>query len=158
MAKKLPKGMTAVTPHLVIAGAEKALDFYVRVFGATEDYRLAGPDGKVAHAQIRIGGAPIMLGEEAPDWGSFSPRTLKGSPVAVHLYVDDVDAFMAKAEKGGAKITAPAADMFWGDRYGKLEDPFGHRWSVATFVREVGPEEMEKAMAEMMKDAHKQSA
>jgi PhnB protein len=158
MAKKLPKGMTAVTPHLVIAGAGKALDFYVRVFGATEDYRLAGPDGKVAHAQIRIGGAPIMLGEEAPDWGAFSPKSLKGSPVAIHLYVDDVDGFMAKAEKGGAKITSPAADMFWGDRYGKLEDPFGHRWSVATFVREVGPEEMDKAMKEMMKDAPKQAA
>lgn len=145
----IPEGMTAVTPHLVIAGAAEALDFYVRALGAVEEFRMPGPNGKLMHAQMRIGGCAIMLGEEAPDWGIIGPKTLKGSPVNIHLYVDDADAFVARAVKAGAKITMPVADQFWGDRYGKIEDPYGHRWSVATHVRDVSPAEMMEAMRNM---------
>ena len=152
MPKHIPKGMTAVTPHLVIKGAAEAIEFYKKAFGAKEESRLAMPDGSIGHAQIRIGDAAIMIGEEAPDWGAVGPKALKGSPVTIHLYVEDADAFAAKAAKAGCKVTAPVDYMFWGDRYGKLEDPFGHHWSVATFVKEVSPKEMEKAMREMMKD------
>jgi PhnB protein len=148
----IPEGMGAVTPYLVIAGAAEALDFYVRAFGAVDELRMPGPDGKLMHAQMRIGGAAIMLGEEAPAWGALGPKTLNGSPVNIHLYVEDADAFMARAEKAGARVTMPAADMFWGDRYGKLEDPFGHRWSIATHVREVSPGEMMEAMRNMPKE------
>jgi uncharacterized glyoxalase superfamily protein PhnB len=152
MPKHIPEGMPAVTPHLVIAGAAEAIEFYKRAFGATEEFRMPGPDGKIAHAQIRIGGSPIMLGEEAPAWGALGPKTLGGSPVNIHLYVEDADAMASRAEKAGAKITMPVADMFWGDRYGKLEDPFGHRWSVATHVRDVSPDEMVEAMRNMPKE------
>jgi PhnB protein len=152
MPKHIPEGMPAVTPHLVIAGAAEAIEFYKRAFGATEEFRMPGPDGKIAHAQIRIGGSPIMLGEEAPSWGALGPKTLGGSPVNIHLYVEDADAMASRAEKAGAKITMPVADMFWGDRYGKLEDPFGHRWSVATHVRDVSPDEMVEAMRNMPKE------
>jgi PhnB protein len=148
-SKPIPEGMTAVTPHLVIAGAAEALDFYVQAFGAVEEFRMPGPDGKLVHAQIRIGGSAIMLGEEMASCGALGPKALKGSPVTIHLYVDDADAFTAKAAKAGAKVTMPVADMFWGDRYGQLEDPFGHRWSVATHVREVSPEDMAEAMRNM---------
>src|SRR5258708_3435631 len=136
MPKHIPEGMSAVTPHLVIRGADEAIEFYKKAFGAVEEFRMPGPDGKLAHAQIRIGGSAIMLGEEAPSWGALGPKAIGGSPVNIHLYVENADATMARAEKAGAKVTMPVADMFWGDRYGKLEDPYGHRWSLATFVRQ----------------------
>ena len=148
--KYIGTGMTAVTPHLVCAGVAEAIDFYKRAFGATEESRLPGPDGKIMHAAVRINGAAVMLAEECPEWGSFGPKSLKGSPVTIHLYVPDADASLAQAAKAGAKITMPAADMFWGDRYGKLEDPFGHHWSIATHVRDVSEAEMQAAMREMM--------
>jgi PhnB protein len=147
----IPAGMTAVTPHLVCARAAEAIEFYKKAFGAVEESRLPGPDGKVMHAAIRIGGAAIMLVEEAPEWGMLGPKALKGSPVTIHLYVDDTDALVARAVKAGAKVTMPVADMFWGDRYGTLEDPFGHRWSVGTHVRDVSPGEMVEAMKAMAK-------
>ena len=147
----IPTGMTAVTPHLVCAGAAKAIDFYKKAFGAVEETRLPGPDGKIMHAMIRIGGAAVMLTDEAPEWGSLGPNALKGSPVTIHLYVDDADAFAARAVKAGAKVTMPIADMFWGDRYGTLEDPYGHRWSVGTHVRDVTSAEMKEAMKNMPK-------
>jgi uncharacterized glyoxalase superfamily protein PhnB len=148
----IPAGMSVVTPHLVIAGAAEALDFYVRALGAVEEFRMPGPDGKLMHGQMRIGGNAIMLGEEAPEWGILGPKTLKGSPVYIHLYVDDADAFVARAVKAGAKVTMPVADMFWGDRYGKIQDPFGHNWSIATHVRDVSPAEMMEAMKNMPKE------
>ena len=151
MAQRIPQGMHSVTPHLVCAGAAKAIDFYKKAFGATEEARLPGADGKLMHAMIRIGGSAIMLADEMPEWGSLGPKALKGSPVTIHLYVEDVDAFAKRAVAAGAKITMPVADMFWGDRYGKLEDPFGHRWSIGTHVRDVSPEEMQRAMKEMEK-------
>ena len=151
MAQRIPQGMHSVTPHLVCAGAAQAIEFYKKAFGATEEARLAGSDGKLMHAMIRIGGSAIMLADEMPEWGSLGPKALKGSPVTIHLYVEDVDAFAKRAVAAGAKITMPVADMFWGDRYGKLEDPFGHRWSIGTHVRDVSPEEMQRAMKEMEK-------
>ena len=144
--KPVPDGMHTVTPHLTCAGAADAIDFYKRAFNAQEVARMAGPDGKLMHGMIRIGDSAIMLVDEFPDYGSFGPKSLKGSPVTIHLYVDDVDAFVGRAVDAGAKITMPLADMFWGDRYCRLEDPFGHHWSIATHIRDVTPEEMQEAM------------
>lgn len=144
-----PAGMSAVTPHLICAGAADAIEFYKKAFGAVEEARLPAPDGRVMHALIRIGGAPVMLVDEMPEWGALGPKALKGSPVTLHLYVDDVDAVVAGAVKAGARVTMPVADQFWGDRYGKLEDPFGHHWSVATPVREVSMAQAAEAMKKM---------
>jgi PhnB protein len=135
-----------VIPHLVCAGAADAIEFYKKAFGAVEMMRLPGKDGKLMHAAIRIGGASIMLVDEVPDWGALSPKTLNGTPVTIHLYVDDVDAFVARAVEAGATIKMPVADMFWGDRYGIIEDPFGHNWSVATHLRDMNVQEIEEAM------------
>ena len=142
----IPEGMHTVTPHLVCAGAGAAIDFYKKAFGAAETARIPGPGGKLIHASIRIGDSTVMLVDEMPEWGSLGPKALKGTPVVIHLYVDDVDAFTARAVAAGAKVTMPVADMFWGDRYGQLEDPFGHRWSVATHIRDVSPADMQQAM------------
>lgn len=147
--KPIPDGMHSVTPHLICAGAAKAIDFYKRAFDATELMRVPGPNGKLMHASIRIGDSTVMLHDEMPERGALGPSALKGSPVTIHLYVEDVDAVAARAVAAGAKVTMPVADMFWGDRYGQLEDPFGHRWAVATRKRDVTPEEMQEAMREM---------
>ena len=137
--KPIPEGMHTVTPHLVCAGAAEAIDFYEKAFNAQEVTRIPGPHGKLMHAQIRIGDSTVMLVDEFPDWNSFGPKALKGTPVTIHLYVDNVDAFVRRAVEAGAHLTMPVEDMFWGDRYGQIEDPFGHRWSVATRVRDVSP-------------------
>jgi PhnB protein len=150
--KPVPEGMHSVTPHLVCAGAADAIEFYKKAFGALEEARLPGPDGKLMHAMIRIGDSAVMLVDENPEWGMLGPKSLKGSPVTIHLYVEDADAFAARAVKAGAKITMPLADMFWGDRYGTLVDPFGHNWSVATHIRDVSMEEMQQAMKAMQKE------
>ncbi|MEK7437953.1 MAG: VOC family protein [Pseudomonadota bacterium] len=147
--KPIPNDMHSVTPHLVCAGAAEAIEFYKKAFNATELGRLPGPQGKLMHALIRIGDSSVMLVDEMPEWGSFGPKSLKGSPVTIHLYVEDVDTVVARAVGAGATATMPVADMFWGDRYGKLEDPFGHQWSVATHIRDVSPEEMQQAMPKM---------
>jgi uncharacterized glyoxalase superfamily protein PhnB len=145
----IPDGMHSVTPHLICGGAAEAIEFYKKAFGASETSRLPGPNGKLMHASIRIGDSAVMLTDEMPEWGSHGPKALKGSPVTIHLYVADVDAFTARAVAAGAKITMPVDDMFWGDPYGQLEDPFGHRWSVATHVRDVSPADMQHAMQKM---------
>ena len=147
--KPIPEGMHTITPHLVCADAAKAIDFYKKAFNAQELSRLPGPDGKIMHASLRIGDSVVMLSEEAPRWGSLGPKALKGSPVTIHIYTDDVDAFVDRAVSAGAKITMPIADMFWGDRYGKIEDPSGHQWSVAKHVRDVTQEEMKEGMMKM---------
>ena len=144
--KPVPEGLHTVTPHLTCAGAAAAIEFYKRAFQAEEVARMAAPDGKLMHAMVRIGDSAVMLVDEFPDCGAVGPKTLKGSPVTLHLYVDDVDTFVGRAVGAGAKITMPLADMFWGDRYCQLEDPFGHRWSVATHIRDLTPEEMQQAM------------
>lgn len=145
----IPEGMHSVTPHLVCAGAAEAIEFYKKAFGAVEGARLPGPDGKLMHAMIRIGDSAVMLVDEMPQWGALGPKSLKGSPVTIHLYVEDVDAVVKRAVSLGAKVTMPVDDMFWGDRYGKLEDPFGHHWSIGTHKRDVTPEEMQQAMRGM---------
>jgi uncharacterized glyoxalase superfamily protein PhnB len=147
--KPVPEGMHSVTPHLVCAGAADAIEFYEKAFGAVEVARLPGPDGKLMHAMIRIGDSAVMLVDEMPEWGALGPKSLKGSPVTVHLYVDNADATVERAVKAGAKVTMPLDDMFWGDRYGKLVDPFGHHWSIGTHVRDVSMEEMQQAMKRM---------
>ena len=145
--EKLPNGSHSVTPHLICAGAAEAIAFYVKAFGAVEMMRMPGTKGRLMHACIRIGDSNVMLVDEMPEWGALSPTSLKGSPVTMHLYVDDTDAAMAKAVAAGATVSMPAADMFWGDRYGKVIDPFGHHWSIATHLRDVTSEEMQKAAA-----------
>jgi uncharacterized glyoxalase superfamily protein PhnB len=147
--KAIPDGMHSVTPHLICAGAADAIEFYKKAFNAVEEGRLPGTQGRLMHAMIRIEGSAVMLVDEMPEWGAFGPKSLKGSPVTIHLYVEDADAFVARAVGAGAKITMPLDDMFWGDRYCKLEDPFGHHWSVATHKRDVSPEEMMQAMQKM---------
>ncbi len=143
--KPQTKLMHTVTPHIVCAGVAEAIEFYKKAFNAVELLRLPGPDGKLIHACIQIGDSAVMLADEMPDWGSLGPKSLKGTPVTIHLQVDDVDAAFAQAVGAGATIKMPVADMFWGDRYGILEDPFGHQWSVATHIRDVGLEELQAA-------------
>ena len=144
-----PNRMHTVTPHIVCAGAAAALEFYRKAFDAVEEMRLPGPGGKLMHAMMRIGDSPIMLMDEFTDMGAFGPKSLKGTPVTLHIYSEDVDAAVAKAVAAGAKVTTPVADMFWGDRYGVVEDPYGHQWSIATHVRDVSPQELQEAMAKM---------
>lgn len=141
--KPIPDGMHTVTPHLICAGAAEAIEFYKKAFNAVEVSRIPGPEGKLMHAMIRIGDSPVMLVDEFPQWGSLGPSSLKGSPVILHLYVKDVDNFVEQAVSAGAKVTMPPQDMFWGDRYGQIQDPFGHHWSVATHIRDVRPEEID---------------
>ncbi len=140
--KPVPDWMHTVTPHLICAGAADAVEFYKKAFGAEELLRLPGSEGKLLHACIRIGDSALMLADEFPEWGSVGPKSLEGSPVTIHLQVEDVDGFVARAVAAGAKLTMPIDDMFWGDRYGRLEDPFGHHWAVATHIRDVSPEEL----------------
>ena len=147
--KPIPDGMHSLTPHLICADAAGAIDFYRRAFGAVETMRLPAPGGKLMHAAVRIGDSTLMLVDEMPEWGALGPKALKGSPVTIHLSVENVEAVVAQAVAAGAKVTMPVADMFWGDRYGQLEDPYGHRWSVATHIRDLSPDEIQQAMAQM---------
>ena len=150
--KKIPEGMSTVTPHLVCKGAADAIEFYKNAFGAVDLGRLSEKkSGKLIHAMISIGDSKVMLVDEFPEWGFYGPTSLNGTPITIHLYVDDVDAVVERAVECGAKITMQVDNMFWGDRYGKIEDPFGHLWSIATHVRDVTPEEMEKAAQDMFK-------
>lgn len=142
--KPIPEGYHTVTPYLVIKDAAKALEFYKEAFGATEQVRMPTPDGKVMHAEIRIGDSQLMLCDECPDWNALSPLTLGGTAVSIMLYVEDVDTVVNRAVAGGAKVLMPVADQFWGDRMGSVVDPFGHKWSVATHKEDVTPEEVKK--------------
>jgi PhnB protein len=147
--KAVPEGMHTVTPHLICNGAADAIEFYKRAFGAAEVSRLSGPNGKLMHASIRIGDSIIFLVDEMPQHGVLGPKARNGSTVFVHLYVDDADALARRAVEAGATMTMPVTDMFWGDRYGQLHDPFGHAWSIATHVRDVTPEQMQRAVGNM---------
>lgn len=142
----VPEGHHTVTPYLVVDDAAGAIAFYARAFGARELYRMPGPDGRIAHAEIVVGDSPLMLCDPAPDRGVQSPRALRGSPVSIFLYVPDVDASFARATTAGATVKAPLMDMFWGDRYASVEDPYGHTWQMATHVEDVAPEEMKRRM------------
>lgn len=151
--KPVPEGYHSATPYLIVDGAAKALDFYHRVFGATERMRMPGPGGKVGHAEITIGDSVIMLADEHPEIGARGPRAFGGSPVTVVLYVEDVDATVESAVAAGAKLLQPVADKFYGDRSGAIEDPFGHQWHISTHVEDVPPGEMERRAAAAMKGA-----
>ena len=146
----IPEGLHTITPHLVVKGAAQAIDFYKKAFGAKEVARMPGPDGKLMHGHVTINGAAVFLVDEMPQWGALGPKLLKGSPVTIHLYVEDVDAFAARAAQAGCKVTMPVQDMFWGDRYGMILDPFGHQWSIATHKEDVSEEEMGKRMQQAM--------
>jgi PhnB protein len=145
----IPSGHHTVTPYLAIKNAVKALEFYKRAFGATESYKLLLPDGRLGHAEIRLGDSVVMLADEFPEYGGKAPETLGGSPVSIHLYVEDVDGFVKRALAAGAKERKPVMDQFYGDRSGQLEDPFGHLWWVATHKEDVPPEELEKRVKGM---------
>jgi PhnB protein len=147
MTKPIPDGYDAVIPALGIKGAAGAIEFYKTVFGATELGRLAGPDGNIAHAELQIGGGKIMLAEESPEWGNHSPPTLGGTPVRLHLYVEDVDGVVQRAVEHGAKVVIPVEDQFYGDRAGRIEDPYGHLWIVSTRVEDLSLEEIERRAA-----------
>lgn len=142
----IPKGYHSVTPYLTVNDAARALEFYKRAFGAQEVVRMDGPDGKIGHSEIKIGDSIVMLGDEMPGMGNRSPQSLGGTTAGVMLYVENVDTVFNQAVSAGAQVEAPVADMFWGDRYGKLKDPFGHSWSVATHMEDVAPAEMAKRM------------
>jgi PhnB protein len=149
--KRIPDGFHAVTPYLTVKDAAAAIEFYKKAFGATELFRMATPDGTVAHAEIDIGGSRLMLGGECPVAGSKSPATLGGTAVTLCLYVEDVDARFKQALAAGAVEQRAVKDQFYGDRSGVLADPFGHVWNLATHVEDVSHEECKRRMAEMMK-------
>jgi PhnB protein len=149
--KPVPEGYHNVTPYLIVNGAARALDFYKRVFGATERMRMAGPDGKVGHAEIGIGDSVIMLADEHPEMGARAPGAFGGAAVSIMLYVDDVDATVKTAVAQGAKVLRAIEDKFYGDRTGTIEDPFGHHWHVGTHKEDVPPDEMQRRAAAMAK-------
>lgn len=146
--KPIPEGYHSVTPYLCVKGAVDAIEYYKKAFGATELFRMEH-DGKIGHAEIKIGDSPIMLADEFPEMGFVSPATLGGSPVGIMIYVDDVDTIYKQAIAAGGVEKKPVQDQFYGDRSGTLADPFGHVWTVATHKEDVAPEEIEKRMASM---------
>jgi len=148
--KAIPEGHHAITPYLVVHDAPAALDFYQRAFDAKELGRMNAPNGKVAHAEIKIGDSIVMLSDEMPEMGAQSPRTLKGSAVGLFIYTADVDSAFDRAVAAGATAKAPVTDMFWGDRWGLLEDPFGHQWQIATHKEDLSAEEIGKRAAKAM--------
>lgn len=148
--KPIPDNYPRLAPYLCVDGAEAAIAFYTRVLGASERMRLPMPGGKLGHAELELGEALIMLSDEAPEMGIVGPRSIGGTPVTLNLYVEDVDAVFAKAVEAGAKATRPVQDHFYGDRAGQFEDPFGHRWNVASQVEDVSPEEMQSRAADAM--------
>lgn len=150
--KAIPEGYHSITPYLMFSGAAKALDYYKKVFGATEIMRMEAPDGKIGHAEIRIGDSVIMLADEAPEMKALSPKTVGGTPVGLMLYVENVDDVFERAVAAGGKAIQPLEDKFYGDRSGTLVDPFGHMWMLATHKEDVSPEEMERRAQAAMKE------
>jgi PhnB protein len=144
--KPIPDGYHTLTAYLTVRGASDAIEFYKKAFGATELCRLNMPDGKIAHGEFKIGDSIFMISDENPEWDIASPEKLGGSPVALHLYVADANATFSDAIKAGAKETMPLANQFWGDRMGKLVDPFGHQWLIATHIEDVDPSEFQSRM------------
>lgn len=147
----IPKGYHAVTPYLVLKGAAQGIEFYKKVFGAVETMRMAGPNGRIGHAELLLGDSHIMLADESKEMNALSPQTVGGTPVSLLLYVEDVDAVVRRAVDAGAKLTRPVEDKFYGDRMGTVTDPFGHVWNIGTHMKDVPMEEMRKAAEAMMK-------
>jgi PhnB protein len=150
--KPIPDGYPRVMAYLSIDGAADAIEFYKKIFGASERMRMGGPDGKVGHAELQIGDSVIMLADAFPDMGNLDPKKLGGSPVTMTIYVEDVDKTHKAALKAGAKETQPIEDKFYGDRASQFDDPWGHRWNVMTHIEDVSSEEMEKRMAAFAAD------
>ncbi len=148
--KPIPDGYPQVIPYLIVDGGEAAIDFYTKVLGATERMHMPSPDGRIGHAELELGDSLIMLADEHPEMGILGPRSVGGTPVMISAYVEDVDSVVERALAEGAKSVRPVENQFYGDRTGQFEDPFGHRWSVATHVEDVPPGEMEKRAAEAM--------
>jgi PhnB protein len=147
----IPDGYHSVTPYLVIDGAAKAIEFYKNAFGAVELFRMDKPCGGIAHAEIKIGDSPVMLADEFPEYGIRGPKALSGTPVSLMIYVEDCDAVFRKAVTAGASVKQEPADQFWGDRMGKIEDPFGHIWSIATHTEDLSPDEITRRAEEWKK-------
>jgi uncharacterized glyoxalase superfamily protein PhnB len=157
----MPKPMespTALAPHLIVDDAAAAIEFYKRAFGAEQLMRLDAPNGKIMHAAVSINGAMVMLVDENREHGMLGPKALNGTPISLHLVVADADDWIARAARAGAKVRMPAADMFWGDRYGVIEDPFGHRWAFATPIRKMTEAEIREAARKTMADGAKGGA
>jgi len=152
MAKAIPEGYHTATPYLIIKGAAAALDFYKQAFGATELFRMASPDGRIGHAEIRIGDSQIMLADEVPGMGYVGPQTLGGSPVSLMLYVPDVDQVFQQAIAAGGTVQRQVQDQFYGDRSGTLKDPFGHVWTISTHIEDIPPDEMRRRAEAFMKN------
>ena len=146
----IPKGYHTITPFMTVRDAARAIEFYKQAFGAKEKGVMKGPGGKVMHAELVIGDSIIMLADEFPEFGSLSPQSTGGSGTGLHIYIEDVDSAFDRAVKAGATVEMPVADMFWGDRYGKLRDPFGHKWSIGTHKADLSMEEMKKGMDEAL--------
>ncbi|HEY6306990.1 MAG TPA: VOC family protein [Candidatus Angelobacter sp.] len=149
--KPIPDGYCGITPYLIIKGAAAAIDYYKKAFGAVETMRMPQPDGRVGHAEVKIGEAVVMLADEHPEMNIVSPTTLGNSPVGLLLYVENADATFNKAIALGGQVERPMADQFYGDRTGTIKDPFGHKWTIATHKEDVTPEEMKRRMAAMAK-------
>jgi len=147
--KPVPDGYPSLTPYLIVADAAAAIAFYQQVFGATLRMKLDGPDGKIGHAELEIGNSLIMLADEHPEMGALSPKTVGGTPVGLHVYVEDVDAVAATAVAAGAALKRPVENQFYGDRLGSIIDPFGHLWHISTHVEDVSPEEIGRRAAAM---------
>ena len=148
MVEPIPEGYPRLTPYLIVDGAAAAIDFYISVLGASERMRMGGEGGKVGHAELEIGSSVIMLADEHPEMNAHGPKSVGGTPVSLHVYVEDADGVFERAIEAGAKPVRPPEDKFYGDRMGTFEDPFGHQWHVATHVEDVPPEEMSKRMEE----------
>lgn len=144
MTNPVPPEFHSVTPYLTLRGATKAIEFYKKAFGAEERFVMPGPDGKVMHAEIKIGDSIVMLGDENPEYGALGPESRGGATSSLCVYLPNVDAAFDRAVKAGCTVKMPLADQFWGDRFGTVVDPFGHVWSMATHVEDVSPEEMRK--------------
>ncbi len=150
MSDEVQGSKGTITPHLIVKDGARAIDFYIKAFGAVEHSRMPMPNGRLGHAQIQIGNSPIMLADEFPDWGCLSPLARGGSSVTLHLHVEDADAAFARAVEAGATVKMPLDNMFWGDRYGKVVDPFGHEWSIAQTIEVLTPAQMAERGAAAM--------
>jgi len=149
----VPEGCHTPTPYFAVRGAAEAIEFYKQIFGASEVFRLTNPDGKIGHAEIAVGDSRIMLADESPAFGALSPQTIGGSPVKMHLYVEDADATVERAINAGATLLRPVADQFYGDRSGLISDPFGYAWFIATRKEDVSPQEMQRRWAQVFESA-----
>jgi len=156
--KPIPDGYHSLTPFLTVHDAAAAIEFYKQAFGAVERGVMKGPDGKIMHAELMIGDSIIMLSDEFPEFGAVSPQTVGGSGMGLHIYLDGVDAAFDRAVKAGAQVEMPVMDQFWGDRYGKLKDPYGHKWSIATHTKDLSMDDMKKGMDDAMSKMERKTA